>query len=722
MHQPLYELFTVLGPALQGVEEPFRDNFWNVPEAGKIALYVGMAMASLALLYGLMRRMGLYAQGKPFAALDHLPQRVGRLFVYVLGQLRLARQSYGGFMHLFLFWSFLVLLLGTSLATIDADFMEPFGLKLLRSDFYRFYEFTLDIFGLLFLVGLGMGWYRRYVVGSVKLSYDWGWAFTLGILFLINLTGFVVEALRLAVVQPWWQLSSPVGWLMAQGFLATGMGEGALRGLHLASWFGHFGLVAIFVAAIPYTPLMHILTSPLNIFFSRIENDPVMERTLRPIPRIEELETWGVGSLQEFTWKQRLDFDACTECGRCQVACPAWNAGTALNPKHVIIDLRNQMLAEGGLPYSQIGGFDEGYQGVTVGAPLVGSVVRDETLWACTTCRACVYECPVFIEHVDSIVDMRRYLVMTEGRIPDTTVQTLKNLEKAGNPWGYPADTRMEWAEGLEVPILEPGQEVEYLYWVGCATSFDPRNQKIAQSVVQLLNQAGVNYAVMGQAESCNGDPARRLGNEYLFQMMAERTIESLNEHSFKKVITSCPHCFNTIGNEYKPFGGNYEVIHHSEVLADLVRVGKLKPWRALNETITYHDPCYLGRYNDVYDAPRELLAAIPGLTIREMPRSREKSLCCGGGGGGVFNEVHGERRINELRLQEAQGTGAEKVAAACPFCVIMFDSGAKAIPGGENLGLEDVSELLLRSVGPGGPAVPALGTARVVEEVTPGD
>ena len=706
MYQPLWDSFASLLPALQQLEEPFRDSFWNVPKAGKYALYFGMALASLALFYGMLRRMSLYTQGKPDARLDRIPERIGRLLVYVFGQLKLARQSYGGFMHLFLFWSFLVLLMGTTLAAIDIDFMEPFGMKLLKSDLYLVYEFTLDIFGLLFLIGLGMGWYRRYVKGTVKLSYDWGWAFTLGILFLINLTGFIVEGLRLAVVQPWWGSYSIVGWTIGQVFLLLGLSEETMRTIHVINWFGHYGLVGIFMAGIPYTPLMHIFTSPLNIFFSRIEDDPAMARTLKPIPNMEELDSWGVGQFADFTWKQLLDFDACTECGRCQVACPAWNAGTALNPKHLILDLRNQMLAEGGLPYSQIGGFSteahvngNGYNNIELNTPLVGNVIRDETLWACTSCRACVYECPVFIEHVESIVDMRRYLVMDQGRIPDSAAQTFRNMERRGNPWGYPEDGRMEWAEGLDVPIMEPGKEVEYLYWVGCATSFDERNQKIAQSVVQLLNKAGVNYAIMGQAESCNGDPARRLGNEYLYQMMAERTIESLNEHSFKKVITSCPHCFHTIGNEYKAFGGDYETIHHSEVLADLVHEGKLKPIQTINETITYHDPCYLGRYNDVYDAPREILAAIPGLEVREMPRSREKSLCCGGGGGGLFNEVHSERRINEMRLEEAVSTGAEKVAAACPFCVIMFDSGVKNIEGAEEFGLEDVSELLLRSV-----------------------
>jgi Fe-S oxidoreductase len=477
-----------------------------------------------------------------------------------------------------------------------------------------------------------------------------------------------------------------------------------MRSIHLVSWYGHAALVAIFIAAIPYTPLMHLFTSPLNIFFSRVGDDPKEARTLKPIPNIEEKEVWGAGALEHFTWKQLLDYDACTECGRCQVACPAWNAGMPLNPKHVIIDLRNHMLGRGEVPYSQIGGFEEdGFQAAAnLGSEMVGGVIRDETLWACTTCRACVYECPVFIEHVDSIVDMRRYLTMTEGRMPDSVSQTMRNLERAGNPWGYRQDDRTKWTEPLdfEVPVLEEGGEVEYLYFVGCLSSFDDRNQRIARAVVSLLERAGVNYAILGKGETCNGDPARRLGNEYLFQIMAERTIETLNNHTFKKVITSCPHCFNMLGNEYEQFGGGYETIHHTELFAELIKDGVLAPQVELKETITYHDPCYLGRYNDVYDAPREVLAAIPGIEVIEMPRSREKAMCCGGGGGGVFLEIEGEHRINNLRLEEARNTGAGKVAAACPFCVVMFDAANTNLAGGGGFGLEDVSEMLLRSLG----------------------
>ncbi|HBY97814.1 MAG TPA: hypothetical protein DEP84_28385 [Chloroflexi bacterium] len=683
--------------------EPIRDTFWNVPHWAEIALYTTMAVATLAMLYGLYRRLSLYRQGQPEWRFDHLPERVGRVLVYALGQLRLARQSYPGFMHLFMFWSFLVLLLGTTLATVDNDITLPFlHFKLLKGTFYLTYETVLDIFGLLFLVGLGMGWYRRYVKGSVRLGYDWGWAFTLGSLFLINLTGFVVEAFRIAVVRPWWQLYSPVGYVFSLLFTGAGMSEAAMRATHLFFWLAHFALVGLFLAAIPYTPLMHILTSPLNIFFSRLGGHP---QALRPIPDLEQRESWGVGRLSDFSWKQLLDFDACTECGRCQIACPAWNAGTPLNPKRVVLDLRNHMLATGGLPSSQIGGFSDGdfNEQARLGQELVGCVIKDETLWACTTCRACVYECPVFIEHVDSIVDMRRHLVMTEGRMPDTVSQGLRNLERAGNPWGYAPEDRARWADGLNVPVLED-QEVEYLYWVGCAASYDQRNQRIARAFVRLMEAAGVDYAVLGSEESCNGDPARRLGNEYLFKVIAENNIEILNSKKFKKIVTACPHCFNILGNEYEPFGGRYEVIHHSQLLAELVASGRITASRHVDEIITFHDSCYLGRYNGVFDAPREILASVPGVELREMPRSRERGLCCGGGGGGMWVEIHGERRINEIRLREAQSVNPNTVASACPFCMFMFDLGVKVIGIDEDVELKDVAEVLAESaLGPDG-------------------
>ena len=679
--------------------EPFRDSLWNIPDWAVVVMYVSQAVGVLAMIYGFARRVGLYFEGKRDWRPDALGKRLRHTLVYAVGQAKLATQRFPGLMHALMFWAFVVLFMGTVLATIDQDIMELFfDAKLLRGSLYQFYEVTLDLFGLFFLIGLGMAFKRRYVDRSVRLSYDWGWGLMLGLLFAINLTGFLIEALRLAVVQPAWQGWSPVGYAMGLVFNALPLGEGALRGTHVALWLLHALLVMVFWGVLPYTPLVHLVTSPLNVFLARIEP---RSQALRPIPNMEEAESWGAGSLGDFTWRERLMFDACTECGRCQVVCPAWNAGTPLNPKYIIVDLRNQMLAEGGLPHSAIGGFGEGYNpNIRPGAELVGEVISDDRLWSCTTCRACVYECPVFIEHVDVIVEMRRYLVMDQGRMPDSINLTLRNLERTHNPWGNPPSDRMKWAEGLDVPIMREKQEAEYLYWVGCAASYDVRNQKIARAFVRLLQQAGVDFAVLGPEETCNGDPARRMGNEYLFQMMAERVIEKLNKYTFKKIVTACPHCFNVFKNEYPQFGGEYDVVHHSELLAELVAQGRLKPTRAVNEVLTFHDSCYLGRYNGILDAPREVLAAVPGVQLREMPRSRERGLCCGGGGAGVWNEPKGERRIEEIRLEEAMSLEPDTVASACPFCMIMFDSGAKTMGIEERVRLRDVAEVLAEAVG----------------------
>lgn len=679
--------------------EPFRDSLWNIPTWAVVVMYVSQAVGVLAMLHGFSRRMSLYFQGTRDWKPDRLGARLRHTLVYAVGQAKLATQRFPGLMHAMMFWAFVVLFMGTVLATVDQDIMELlFDSKLLRGNLYRVYEITLDLFGLLFLVGLGMAFKRRYVDRSARLSYDWGWQVMLGLLFAINLTGFLVEALRLAVVEPAWQGWSPVGYAVALAVNLFSPGEAVLRGAHVALWLFHALLVMVFWGVLPYTPLVHLVTSPLNVFLARVEPHP---QALRPIPNIEEAESWGAGRLSDFSWRQRLMFDACTECGRCQAVCPAWAAGTPLNPKYLIVDLRNQMLAEGGVPHSTIGGFGEGYRpDIRPGAQLVGEVISDDTVWACTTCRACVYECPVFIEHVDVIVEMRRYLVMDAGRTPENINLTLRNLERTGNPWGHPPGDRMKWAEGLDVPVMKEKKEAEYLYWVGCAASYDVRNQKIARAFVRLLQQAGVDFAVLGPEESCNGDPARRMGNEYLFQIMAERTVGKLNTYAFKKIVTACPHCFNVLKNEYPQFGGEYEVVHHSELLAELVAQGRLRPEKEVNDVITFHDSCYLGRYNNIFDAPRQVLAAVPGVQLREMPRSRERGLCCGGGGAGVWNEAKGKRRVEEIRLEEALGVEPDAVASACPFCMIMFDSGAKNLGVEEQVRLRDVAEVLAESVG----------------------
>jgi Fe-S oxidoreductase len=497
----------------------------------------------------------------------------------------------------------------------------------------------------------------------------------LALLFIINVTGFIMEACRLAVVKPAWGPWSPVGYALGQAMLAGGMSEGALRATHVGTWLFHAVIALGFIAVIPYSYFIHLVTTPLNIFFSKLEP----RGAIRKIENIEEAESLGVSTLEEFSWKRRLDFDACVECGRCQAACPAYMAGTALSPKRVIVKLKRHMHGE--LP-----------------GPIHGTLIEANELWSCTTCMACVQECPAFIDIVDTIIDLRRFLTLSEGALPSTAPQSLQNIQRAGNPWGLPPTERLAWAEGLDVPIMEPGKEVEYLYWVGCSASYDKRNQAIARSVVRILKAAGVSFGVM-QEERCHGEVARRLGEEYLYQTVQQENVEAIGQYRFKKVITHCPHCFNTIKNEFPQFGGSYEVLHHSQVIEQLVQSGRIKPIKPLAGTVVFHDSCYLGRYNGIMQAPRNAAAAVPGLRVIDPPRARERGLCCGGGGGHMWMEVPSEKRVNIIRTEELLATGAATVGTACPFCLAMVDLGRKVAGAEERLAVKDVSELIAESL-----------------------
>jgi Fe-S oxidoreductase/nitrate reductase gamma subunit len=656
---------------------PLRDTFWNIPPLAQHALYLGALVAVAIFVYGFYRHIRLWAAGGPERRLDHIPQRVKLVITHALGQARTLSQAYPGIMHAIMFWGFLALFMGTVLATIDWDITLPlWGYKLLKGRFYLFYETVLDLFGLFFVIGLGMAVWRRFVLRPHRVDPTARFANVLALLFAINLSGFVMEACRLAVTQVWWAPWSPVGWALGQGMLAAGMSEAALRGTHLTVWLGHAALSLFFVAVIPYSYFVHMLTTPLNIFFSKL----TPRGEIRKIDNIEEAESLGVSRLEEFSWKRRLDFAACVECGRCQAACPAYLAGTALSPKQIIVKLKRHL-------YGQAPG------------PIHGELIKPDELWACTTCMACVEECPAFIDIVDTIIDLRRYLTLSEGALPSTAPQSLQNMQRAGNPWGLPPGERLAWAHGLDVPIMEPGKEVEYLYWVGCSASYDKRNQAIARSVVAILKKAGVSFGVM-QEERCHGEVARRLGEEYLYQTVQAENVEAINQYAFKKVITHCPHCFNTIKNEFPQFGGTYEVLHHSQVIDELVRSGRIKPIKPLAGTVVFHDSCYLGRYNGIMDAPRRVAAAVPGLRVIDPPRARERGLCCGGGGGHMWMEIKSEKRVNVIRTEELLATGAATVATACPFCLAMVDLGRKVVGAEERLAVKDVSELVAESLG----------------------
>jgi Fe-S oxidoreductase/nitrate reductase gamma subunit len=691
---------------------PWRFGYYNIGIPLRVFMFVTIGLSVLVMGWGLLRRYRLWRSGQPQVAFDRPLARLGRVFTYAVAQLRILRQRYPAAMHLGIFWAMVLLFIGTVLASLDADVFELFfDAKLLKGGFYLFYKVVLDLAALFGLVGLGMAAYRRYIQRAPRLNIDWRFNTTLPLLAFILLSGLVVEALRLAIQQPAWAPFSVIGYPIS--LLFRGGSEPGLRVAHQALWTIHFIAVAGFFALIPWTNMAHIFTSPFNIFVAPFRN----KGALKPIPNLEQADRLGASRLTDFPWPQLANLDACTECGRCQVVCPAYEAQQPLNPKYLILDLQHYMTArapqlsaaaQGDNPAAtqeaqetqktQAASPDNGRAN---GMAMVGDIIKPETLWACTTCYNCVSECPVLIEHVDAIVDMRRYLALMEGDIPSSLATTLTNIERSGNPWKQSRRKRTAWTQALdfEVPVMANVGEADVLWWVGCAGAYDPRNQKVTRALAQILHAAGVNFAILGEEETCTGDTARRAGNEYLFQQLAQANIETLKQYKFKVILTQCPHCYNTLLNEYGQFGGNFQVMHHTQYIEALLAEQNIRvqPDHDRGQRITFHDPCYLGRYNDEYEAPRALVAA-GGMQLVEMARSRDKAMCCGGGGARVWLEEEGDVRVNRNRLAHIQATGASQAAVACPFCLIMLEDARGALDA-ENLVIRDVAEIVAEAL-----------------------
>jgi Fe-S oxidoreductase len=677
--------------------------------------------------------------------LDHPASRVRAFFVYVVAQGRLLRWPFAGVLHAFIFWGFVVLLTAIAQGIVEA-LWQGFQFNLLPGS--GAIAFLQDLFFFVVICGIVMALFNRLVIKPTRFRGSHRgdaililvWIAVLLICMELNYATRIAEGAPEALGQ--WR---PIASALASVFRPLGSGSEALIVIHGIFFWAHLTLVFGFLVYLGYSKHLHIITSVPNVVFKNerpkgafrtIDIDAVMNA------ENEADQHFGAGALEHFSWKDTLDLYTCTECGRCQTHCPAYNTGKPLSPKTLITDLRDlayENLAGGyaatkhdahvaepggggdsavmwttgdhhpGAAHDLPGHFqpswlspEEVAAAVPAGEtrPLIGGTILEETLWSCTTCGACMDQCPVLIEHVPKIMDMRRHLVLDKSRLPKQAETALRNIENVANPYGLSHQSRADWAKDLGVSFIADKPDAEYLYWVGCAASFDERARTIAAALSKILQAAGVDFAILGTEEKCTGDPARRIGNEYLFQERAKENVEVLKRHNVRKIIASCPHCFNTFANEYADFGGEYEVIHHTQLIDRLLKEGRitLDAAKAQEETITYHDSCYLGRWNDIFAPPRDILERIPGLKVVEMARSKSEGMCCGAGGGRMWMEED-QPRVNHRRVDQAVDTHATKVATACPFCLAMFDEGISAKQIGDTLAVDDVAVYVARAL-----------------------
>lgn len=689
----------------------------------RIMLLTLILVAFSAFGWSVSRLVRFLLKGQPDRRFDRWPARIWGFFLYFIFQRKVPEPpAYGAgkrgitsVHHLFIFWGFLLITVGTTELLMNGV-MPTWSFAFLGETVYGDLKLIIDWFNLLVLVAIAYAFFRRLVLKPRLIPMSRDAAAILSLIGLLMVTHFAYHALKFAAVgTEQWAMGPSVSGALAS-LLPQGTNVDLFLGIAESMWWLHIVTVLVFLNYIPYSKHIHLLGSLPNILFRNL--DAKIAGTKRDL---ENENDYGVGKLEQFTWKQLLDGYACTECARCSNYCPAYNTDKPLSPMHIIHDMKDELRERGGLELA-LGLLGkpspEGDAGTRAAPattddehrallrkrleelpPLVGGRIKDDTLWSCTTCGACQEVCPVLIEHPRHIVDMRTHLVLSESRMPAELSRTFTNLERNSNPWGLGADRRMEWAAGLRVPTVEENPEFEYLLWVGCAAAFDDRAKKSMRALVQVLAHAKISFAVLGDAEQCCGDPARRGGNEYLFQMQAQANVETLNAAKVKKILTACPHGYHTLKNEYPQFGGSFEVIHHSELLAQLLEEKRLAPTVEVTKSVAYHDSCYLGRWNGIYDAPRRVLQAMPGAEAIELGRRRRHGFCCGGGGGRMFMEEKVGTRVNRNRTDEILASGTRVAAVACPFCTVMLEDGVKDAQAEERLQVLDVSEIVARSL-----------------------
>ena len=674
---------------------------------GVVAFALLMGGATFGVLYAIRMRFKQVVQARrPETRWDEIPQRSKNFMVYVMGQKRLPRNgyAYSGILHIFIFGAFVVLSVDTTNFVLDGTLRmfdvfagNPPGGPFHLPGSTGPYEALADTFRFLCIVGIGMALYNRLVIKPQRLRLSRDALYTLS--FIFGLMFF--EAVQTGAYMALTGADKPYVWfsgLFARVF--SGMDSETQALIFKTAWWLHLVNLLAFTNYVPYSKHSHVFAAPLNIFFMSVEPKGALRKMEINVEDEENApEYFGARNLEDLSWKQVFDGLACTECGRCTDNCPAAMSGKPLKPMHIILDLKHhaedRWKTRGTAP-----NLVEDFKTFLTTADNKG-IIDPDVLWSCTTCRACMEVCPVGNEHIPSIIDMRRYLTMGQGAVGHGADGALKKMERKGNPWGMNKRDRGKWAEGLDIPLWDAEKPAEWLYWVGCAGSFDNRAQKVSKSVGRLMKKAGLDFAILGQEEGCTGDSARRLGDEYLFQNLATQNVETLNSSGVKKIVTHCPHCYNTLKNEYPQFGGNYEVIHHSELLAKLMAEGKLKPeasGEAAAQKVIYHDSCYLGRYNEIYDPQRDIIDAL-GVQRIEADRARQTGLCCGAGGGQMWMELDIGTRMNYVRTDELLAKKPDVIAVACNFCMTMVEDGVKARSQEDNVKVMDLAELLDRRV-----------------------
>ena len=655
-----------------------REIYWNVGHGVVLPMYMFAALTVAIVIYGFIRRIRVYRQGKPLQRLDHLFTRILRAVKRGLGQLRVMLVKLPGIAHALMFWGILLLFTGTVLVLIQVDFTKPlFNLDFLKGSFYLAFSLILDLAGAVVIIMLCGFIVRRYFYkpkGLVTTRDDYLIA---GLLIAILLTAYLIEGARMAVTElknnSTLALYSPVGLLVAR--LLSGLSESTLREIHKIVWWVHFFLAMSLIVAIPFTKLRHLLTTPINYLFADLREKGSLE-TINL--EAADADHFGVSTLPDLTWKDIYDADACTSCKRCQDRCPAWNTDKPLSPMKVV-----QQIGEVAFKNPQ--------------ANLIDTITKD-ALWACTTCYACQEICPADIEQVNKILEMRRYLVLMQGEFPGGEVMSaVNNTEVNGNPFGLAFASRGDWANDLDVQRMADGGKVDILYFAGCYASFDKRNQDVARNFIKICNSAGIKVGILGKEEKCCGEPERKLGNEYLYQTLAAENIKKIKAYGVSHIVTTCPHCFNTLGRDYREMGLDVQVEHYSTFLDRLISQGALH-LKPQSFDCTYHDSCYIGRYQGIIQEPRSVLAAAGG-SIKEMDKRGLNGFCCGGGGGRVLAEEKLGRRINVERVKMAQATGAPLLVSNCPFCLTMFEDGIKTGGSEGKLQVRDLTEIIVERI-----------------------